>query len=82
MFNNIRITPLVEQFDDPYYPVLLEDVPVGSKLQSEVVIYEDDRHMGKFNFGKLESIIQHWPKATQNTLRQRIKDAVFDALKQ
>ncbi|WP_375199627.1 hypothetical protein [Bacillus sp. RS11] len=72
-----RIIPLTDQFDDPFYPVLVEDVRQGNQLVSEVVIFEHDRIKGKFDFGKLEPIINHWPTPMVNRLKDEIKKAIF-----
>lgn len=73
-----RVKPLTEQFKDPFYPVLVEEVKQGSQVVSEIVIFEHDRIKGKFNFGKLEPIIHHWPPTMVNRLKEEIKRAISD----
>jgi hypothetical protein len=74
---NFKITPLKDQFDDPYYPVLVENIRKGSKLVSGVVIFEHNRIMGKYDFRELSSILDHWPTTMKNTLKAEIQKAIF-----
>lgn len=77
----MKITPIVEQFNHPIYPVLIEDVPQGTKKISEVIIYTETYMNGTIDYGKLDGIIKRWPQVNQNTLKVRIQNAIQDAKK-
>ncbi|CAH1194596.1 hypothetical protein PAECIP111892_01756 [Paenibacillus auburnensis] len=74
---NFTVSYLEDQSEDPTFLVLVENVPQGSRTVSGVVTYTHDRMMGRFDFGELTPIIEHWRQVEINVLKNAVRSAIF-----
>lgn len=83
MVNSFNVEPVVDKFDDPFYPVV---VTIGNE-QGEIVFHHD-REYGRYligdddlHFKQLITRIQSENKMLWAKITTEIKNAVFQSLK-